>query len=151
MDVSNLTTPGGILSCPERQNFLWALISHLSLSYTTLAEAETLKSILSLYNWSQDYNNPQKKKIQAIIKVHPPSTKYIMQSQGLIRGIEFKIEVDETQFENGEGDINLFGMVLRQFLSQYVTINSFVILTIIEMGTNKQYTWQPNLGKILPV
>jgi type VI secretion system protein ImpG len=151
MDVSNLTTPVSVLPCPERQNFLWALISHLSLSYTTLAEAETLKSILSLYNWSQDYNNPEKKKIQAITKVHPPSTKYIMQHQGLIRGIEFKIEVDETQFENGEGDIHLFGTVLRQFLSQYVTINSFVILTIIEIGTNKQYTWRPNLGKILPV
>ena len=151
IDVSNLTTPGIVKSCPERQNFLWALISHLSLSYTTLAEAETLKSILSLYNWSQDYKNPEKKKIQAILKIHPPATKYIMRSQGLIRGIEFKIEVDETQFENGEGDIHLFGMVLRQFLSQYVTINSFVILTIIEIGTNKQHTWLPNLGKILPV
>jgi|GEM_PF-388423 len=151
IEVSNLTRPSDTFQCPDRQNFLWALISHLSLSYTTLADAETLKNILSLYNWSQDINNPNKKKIKAITKIHPPSTKYILRNQGLIRGIEFKIDIDETQFENGEGDIHLFGMVVSRFLSQYVTINSFVILTIIEKGTNKQYTWKPKLGKISPV
>ena len=151
MTLSNITAPSEILHCPERQNFLWALISHLNLSYTSLTELETLKSVLSLYNWNQDINNPNKKKIQAITRVHPPSTKHIMQDKGLIRGIEFKIEIDETQFENGEGDIRLFGAVLSRFLSQYVTINSFVILTIIETETKKQHTWTPKIGKILPV
>jgi len=151
LEVSNLTTPSDLMPCPDRQNFLWSLISHLTLSYSTLADADTLKNILSLYNWSQDYNNPEKKKIQAIGKVHPPKTKNIFRNRGLIRGIEFKIEIDGEQFEHGEGDIHLFGLVLSRFLSQYVTINSFVILTIIEIGTNKRYTWQPNLGKILPV
>ena len=151
LEVSNLTTPSDLMPCPDRQNFLWSLISHLTLSYSTLADADTLKNILSLYNWSQDYNNPDKKKIQAISKIHPPKTKNIFRNRGLVRGIEFKIEIDGEQFEHGEGDIHLFGLVLSRFLSQYVTINSFVILTIIEIGTNKRYTWQPNLGKILPV
>lgn len=151
LEVSNLTTPSDLMPCPDRQNFLWSLISHLTISYSTLADADTLKNILSLYNWSQDYNNPDKKKIQAISKIHPPKTKNIFRNRGLIRGIEFKIEIDGEQFEHGEGDIHLFGLVLSRFLSQYVTINSFVILTIIEIGTNKRYTWQPNLGKILPV
>jgi len=151
LEVSNLTTPSDLMPCPDRQNFLWSLISHLTLSYSTLADADTLKNILSLYNWSQDYNNPEKKKIQAISKIHPPKTKNIFRNRGLVRGIEFKIEIDGEQFEHGEGDIHLFGLVLSRFLSQYVTINSFVILTIIEIGTNKRYTWQPNLGKILPV
>ena len=151
LEVSNLTTPSDLMPCPDRQNFLWSLISHLTLSYSTLADADTLKGILSLYNWSQDYNNPNKKKTQAISKIHPPKTKNIFRNRGLVRGIEFKIEIDGQQFEHGEGDIHLFGLVLSRFLSQYVTINSFVILTIIEIGTNKRYTWQPNLGKILPV
>lgn len=151
IEVSNLTTPTNVLQCPDRQNFLWTLISHLSLSYTTLADAETFKSILSLYNWSEEYSNKEKKKIQAITKIHPPSTKYILRDQGLIRGIEFKIEIDETQFENGEGDIQLFGTVINRFLSQYVTINSFAILTIIEIGSNRRHTWHPKLGKVLPV
>jgi type VI secretion system protein ImpG len=151
MTVSNITAPSEILNCPERQNFLWALISHLNLSFTSLAELETLKSVLSLYNWNEDINNPNKKKIQAITRIHPPTPKHVVQDKGLIRGIEFKIEVDENQFENGEGDIHLFGTVLSRFLSQYVTINSFVILTIVETETKKQHTWTPKLGKISPV
>jgi len=149
--ASNLTTPTEILSCPDRKNFLWALIAHLTLSYTTLADAETFKSILTLYNWIQDYNDPARKRIQGIKKIHKPVTKYIMREQGLIRGIEFKIEVDETQFENGPGDISLFGTVINRFLAQYVTINSFVSLIITETGTNKTYLWTPNPGQILPV
>jgi type VI secretion system protein ImpG len=151
MTVSNITAPSETLNCPERQNFLWALVSHLNLSYTSLTELETLKSVLSLYNWNQDINNPNKKKIQAMTRIHSPTPKHIIQDKGLIRGIEFKIEVDENQFENGEGDIHLFGTVLSRFLSQYVTINSFVILTIIETETKKQHTWTPKLGKIPPV
>ena len=131
--------------------FLWSLISHLTQSYTSLADAEALKTILTLYNWTQDYNNPARKKIQSIKNIHKPTTTYVMRDQGLIRGIEFKIEVDETQFENGAGDIHLFGSVINRFLAQYVTINSFVSLTIIETGTNKTYTWIPKSGTIQPV
>jgi type VI secretion system protein ImpG len=149
--VENLTTPTEILACPEQKNFLWALISHLTQSYTSLADAEAFKTILTLYNWTQDYNDPARKRIQAIKHIHKPVTKYIMHEQGLIRGIEFRIDVDETQFENGPGDIHLFGSVINRFLAQYVTINSFVSLTISETGTNKTYTWIPKSGTIQPV
>jgi type VI secretion system protein ImpG len=74
-----------------------------------------------------------------------------MRNQALLRGIEFRMDVEPTAFENGEGDIELFGSVLSRFLSQYVTINSFVKLTIQETGTGKQYTWPPHVGKISPV
>lgn len=149
--AGNITAPTEVLECPDRQNYLWTLISHLTLSYASLAEREQLKSLLSLYNWSKDFNNPDRKKIQSILDVHVPHTRYIQQKFGLIRGIEFCVEIDETQFENQEGDIHLFGTVLNHFLSQYVTINSFVILTVIEAHTKRKYTWQPKLGKVLPV
>jgi type VI secretion system protein ImpG len=151
VEVSNLTTPSDVQPCPDRKNFLWNLLSHLTLSYTTLANAEMLKTLLSLYNWRQEINNPYKKKIQAITKIHPPTTKCILHDRGLVRGIEFKMEVDENLFENGEGDIELFGLVLSRFLSQYVTINSSVILTLVETGTKKIHSWPPKLGQILPV
>lgn len=151
VSVANLTVPSDVLPNPDRRNFLWALISHLNLNYSTLADAETLKSILSLYNWSPTYNNPNEKRIKAIVKVHRPETKNLYRHRSLIRGIEFKIEVDPNEFPYRDGDIHLFGLVMSRFLSQYVTINSYVILTIIESGTNKQYTWEPNLGKNLPV
>ena len=75
----------------------------------------------------------------------------MVMKQGLIRGIEFHIEIDPKEFEYGEGEINLFGMVLNAFLCQYVTLNSFIYLKISEIGTGKSYTWQPIMGKILTV
>jgi type VI secretion system protein ImpG len=151
VEASNITAPSEALPCPDRQNFLWTIIAQLTLSYSSLAEHDVLKSVLSLYNWSQEHNSPNRKKIQAIKKIHPPRPRYFLKDQALIRGIEFKMDIDPALFENGEGDIEMFGAVLSRFLSQYVTINSFVVLTMTELGTNRQYTWQPRLGRISPV
>ncbi len=149
--IKNITVPSEVLPYPDRKNFLWVLISHLSLSYQTLAQTDTLKSILSLYNWIPSYNNPNKKRIEGIIKVHTPVMKSIFRERGLIRGIEIKIEIDGKQFEHGEGDIYLFGTVLDRFLSEYVTMNSYVILRIIDMETRQEFLWEPKPGTVLPV
>jgi type VI secretion system protein ImpG len=151
VEAANLTTPSDVLPCPDRQNFLWDLVSHLTLSYSSLAEPDALKTILSLYNWSPMYNNPQRKKIQAITGIRPPAAKYILRPEGLVRAVEFGIDFDEAQFESGEGEIGLFGTVLSRFLAQYATINTSIILTMTEKGSRRQHTWPPKSGRILPV
>jgi type VI secretion system protein ImpG len=151
IEASNITVPNDVLECPERQNYLWSLISHLTVSYTTLADADALKSILNLYSWTKTHNHPNKKRIDGIKKVYPPKLISKFKNQSIIRGIEFHIEVDPKEFEQGEGDINLLGFVLNNFLSHYVTLNSFVFLKITEIGTGKNYTWEPLIGEILPV
>jgi type VI secretion system protein ImpG len=151
INVRNITAPTDVLPYPERENFLWALISHLSVSYQTVANTENLKKILSLYNWSPSFNNPDKKRIESIIEVKPPEAKHIYRNRGLIRGIQIKVRVDGSQFEHGEGDLFLFVWVLNRFLSEYVTFNSYVILKIVNAENNKAYTWEPNLGRVLPV
>jgi type VI secretion system protein ImpG len=151
INVKNITAPTDVLPYPERKNYLWALISHLSLSYQSLAETDNLKTLLSLYNWSPSFNNPNKKRIECIQQVHAPKTKNVYRNRGLIRGIEIKIELDGDQFEHGEGDLYLFGWVLNRFLTEYVTFNSYVMLTLVNTENNKEYTWEPKLGKVLPV
>jgi type VI secretion system protein ImpG len=151
IEASNLTLPSEVLECPERQNYLWSLIAHLTVSYTSISEAESLKKLLSLYNWGKSINHPNKKRIEGIKKIHQPKLISKVINQSLIRGLELHIEVDPNEYENGEGEINLMGMVLSKFLSQYVTLNSYVFLKISEATTGTEYLWQPNLGKILPV
>ena len=152
MAVTNVTAPSDVLPCPDRQNFLWSLISHLTVSYTTLADTSTLKTLLSLYNWSPVENNPGRKKIhEGIVNVRHPEAKNLYRNRALIRGIEFCIDIDAGHFENGEGDVHLFGLVLSRFLAQYVTINSSVILRFVDTKTNKEYTWDANPGQILPL
>ncbi len=149
--VKNITAPTDVLPYPERQNYLWALISHLSLNYQSLANTDNLKTLLSLYNWSPTYNNPNKKRIESITNVRHPETRNIYRKRGFIRGIEFTIELEGHEFEQGEGDIYLFGMILNRFFSEYVTFNSHVLLKILNIDNNKEYRWEPNQGKVLPV
>jgi len=151
IEASNITVPSEVQESSERDNYLWSLIAHLSASYTSVANLETLKSILNLYNWVKAHNHPNKKRIEGIKKVHQPKVISKIINQSLIRGIEFHIEVDPKDFEQADGDINLLGMVLNKFLSQYVTINSYILLKISEIGTEKEYKWEPILGEILPV
>ncbi len=151
IEASNLTLPSEVLECPERQNYLWSLIAHLTVSYTSISDADSLKKLLSLYNWAKSINHPNKKRIEGIKKIHQPKLISKVINQSLIRGLELHIEVDPNEYENGEGEINLMGMVLNNFLSQYVTLNSYVFLKISETTTGKEYSWQPKLGKILPV
>lgn len=152
LKVTNISVPSEVLPNPERKNYLWALISHLNMSFSTLADTTTLKSVLSLYNWSPVRNNPNQKKIDdGILKIYPPEPRNIYRNRSLVSGIRFKMDIDASKFENGEGDIFLFGLVLSRFLSQYVTINSHVDLTMVNTENKEEYHWQPDLGKILPV
>ncbi len=151
IEIRNITAPSDVLPYPEKKNFLWTLISHLSVSYQTVAETKNLKKILSLYNWSRSHNNPDKKRIESIVEVIPPKTIHQFRNRGLIRGVEIEIRLDGSQFEHGEGDIYLFGCVLNRFLSEYVTFNSYIILNIINIENNKRYSWEPNLGRVMPV
>jgi type VI secretion system protein ImpG len=149
LTATNLTAPSSVLPCPIRKNYLWALISHLTVSLTSLAETQSLKSVLGLYNWSIEENNPNRKKIhEGIVKVNPPVPKSIFKNRALLRGLEINIDVDHHQFEHGDGDIHLFGLILNKFLSQYVTINTFAELSFKDVETKKKYIWMPNLGKM---
>ena len=151
IEASNITIPTEVLEGPNKNNYLWSLIAHLSVSYTSLSDVETLKSIMNLYNWFKVHNHPNKKRIDGIKKIDKPKIISKIKNRSIIRGIEFHLVVDPKEFEHGEGDINLFGAILNKFLSQYVTINSFIQLKITESGTSKEYIWEPILGKIPPL
>ncbi|MCZ7610526.1 MAG: type VI secretion system baseplate subunit TssF [Ignavibacterium sp.] len=151
IEASNITIPTDVLEGPDKSNYLWSLIANLSVSYTSLSEVETLKSILNLYNWFKVHNHPNKKRIDGILKIDKPKIISKIKNRSIIRGIEFNITIDPNEFEHGAGDIYLFGLILNKFLSQYVTVNSFIQLRITESGTNKEYLWEPIIGKILPL
>lgn len=151
IEASNITIPTDVLEGPDKSNYLWSLIANLSVSYTSLSEVETLKSILNLYNWFKIHNHPNKKRIEGILKIDKPKIISKIKNRSIIRGIEFNITIDPNEFEHGAGDIYLFGLILNKFLSQYVTVNSFIQLRITESGTNKEYLWEPIIGKILPL
>lgn len=147
IQVKNISQPTEVHNAPQKEDYLWSLLAHLNLSFTSLSNTEMLKSILSLYNWSISHNNPDKKRIDAIKKVAEPQTKSIFRDGTLLRAVEFPVEFDSTLFEFSEGDYYLFGLVLSRFLTQYTTINTHVILKMKDINTKQEFSWNPKQGQ----
>ena len=140
----NLDQPSIILYPPLQAGLEWRFISNLSLNYLSLNDAEALRNILSLYNWSieksqRDYNINH---VESIISVNAKPQE-IPYRGSVITGMEVTLEIDKRKFAD-EGDIYLFGYIIREFLGLYVTINSFIHLTLISHDTKEEiFSWAP--------
>jgi type VI secretion system protein ImpG len=143
---ANLTQPTLILFPPLQEGLEWRFISHLALNYLSLTNVEALRSILELYNWSKErgVREANHRRISSIInvRVEPGEIPY----QGsVLRGIDVTLEVVRENFED-DGDIHLFGSVMKEFLGLYVSINSFVKLKIVSYQTKEElFEWVPEI------
>jgi type VI secretion system protein ImpG len=125
--VSNITRPTLPCSPPDSGEYIWTFLSHQASNYLSLASPDILRSVLSLYNWAPDEGVA--KRISSICDVSAlPAEKPA--GPGLVRGVTFEISVTASHFES-DGDIRLFGEVCARFLSQYVSINSFLDCVLV--------------------
>lgn len=122
----------------------WGLISHLSLNYLSLVQGDVdaLKEILKLYDF--DNSPTTRQQINGIVSVQ---SEYVTKRIGwsYCRGVQVTIEFDEDKYI-GTG-LYLFAGVLENFLSQYVSVNSFsqmVAKTIQRKEVLKK--WLPRSG-----
>ena len=129
--VSNIIRPTKVKECALRKDYLWAFIAHLTTNLRTIAEGNTLRQLLSLYNWNPNSEDSSHRKIRdGLVRMHPPEYKTRYQNGGFMRVLEVAIDVDLGQFEFGEGDLYLFGAVLSRFLSEYASLNTHVSLKL---------------------
>jgi len=141
--ISNITRPTLPCKPPEDEKYIWMYLSHLSSTWASLANAETLKNFLSVYNWSGEEG--RKRRIDAIVDVQSgPAEK--LHNGSVIRGVRVSVTLRETEFKDS-GDIHLFGRILSEFLSQFVSINSFLELVFIQKPSGKTMTWSGSEGK----
>jgi len=139
-----LSTPTPTLRPVQRDDWVWKLISHLSLNHLSLAsdsKGKLLKEILDLYNF-QDRDDIRKA-IDSIQKIQyeRSTARWIDPSvdpgrgPGICRGLSIAIEIDEEPIE-GIGSY-LFSWVLDHFFSTFASINSFTRLKVLARGTNQ--------------
>lgn len=130
----------------------WRFISHLNLSYQSLAQpdaeqnAKTLRELLGLYTALGDaalgrYNN-------AIIKcsMHPITRR--MPGKGPLifgRGTSIKLEVDEIPFAGASPYV--LGAVLERYLARHASINSFTEMKIISAQRGVIGDWPTRFGE----
>jgi type VI secretion system protein ImpG len=128
---------------PKNEDYLWMCISHLGSTYTTLSSPDTLKGLLRLYDWSNAEGRARR--IEAITDVSSKPVEHIVNGSAL-RGVEFTVSLTESQFLD-MGDVHLFGLVLKEFLSQYVSVNTFLDLVIVLKPSGAAMRWDSLEGK----
>lgn len=150
--VRCLSGPTSPRPSPVEGEVAWRAISHLSLNYLSLANADSeqgaaaLRDILKLYGDSSD---PQvRKQIDGVRQI---TARPIIRRIGrpgpiaFARGLEVTLTLDEAAFE-GTG-VFLLGAVLDHFFANYVSINSFTETVIQTLQRGEVIRWPARTGQ----
>ena len=108
----------------------WRLISHLSLNYLSITNsnegegAAALRELLQLYAHLADPAQARQiEGVRTIASVPIVRPLPVPGPVNFVRGLELTLQCDETAFEGTS--VFLMGIVLEQFFSKYVSLNSF--------------------------
>jgi type VI secretion system protein ImpG len=133
---------------PLHRDFLWKLISNMSLNYLSLANVEALKVILETYDLPRYYDQHAEKVSKRLLD----GLKSIRHEhvdrlhRGLpVRGVRTELTMNPDGYV-GEGDLFLFASVLNEFFALYASLNSYHELRV-QSTQGEVYKWTPRMGQ----
>ncbi|WP_434608573.1 type VI secretion system baseplate subunit TssF [Pseudomonas sp. D2-30] len=133
---------------PLDNDFLWKLISNMSLNYLSLADVNALKVILETYDFPR-YFDEQTQKVSKRLLDSLKSIRHCHTDRlhhGLpVRGLCTELTVDPQGYI-GEGDLFLFASVLNEFFALYASLNSYHELRV-NSTQGEVYQWLPRMGQ----
>ncbi len=131
-------------------DYAWRIISHLSLNYLSLIDqspqegAAALRELLGLYS---NYSTLSDRQINGILSVKARPVTRRLPIAGPIsfgRGLEIEVVLEEAAFE--AGGMYLFGSVLEEFFSKYVSLNNLTE-TVVRSNRNIEIArWPVRMG-----
>ncbi|ODB41000.1 type VI secretion system baseplate subunit TssF [Pseudomonas mosselii] len=143
----NITPVTASYAPPLNRDFLWKLISNMSLNYLSLADVDALKVILETYDLPRYYDQHAEKvsrrllgglksiRHQHVDRLH----------RGLpLRGLRTELTIDPEGYI-GEGDLFVFASVLNEFFALYASLNSYHELRV-KSTQGEVYQWTPRMG-----
>jgi len=128
----------------------WALISHLSLNYLSLMDSDAQKGAIALRDMLSLYcgHDPTaEKQVEGVrsIRVQPVVRRLPMPGPiAFGRGLRIELELNELLFQGGSPF--LFGAVMEQFFSRYVSLNSFTETVLRGSTRGEIMRWIPRCG-----
>ena len=143
VSLRNITRPTRMLVPPDRDAYQWSLISHLAMNYSSLADTDVLRRLLSLYEWTHDESNKRKIKGLEVESCKPAE---MVRQGALMRGTEFKLLMNDASY-GSISDSYLFGTVLHRFFSSYASINTFTRTRVHTHPSNLEFQWLPMFGE----
>jgi type VI secretion system protein ImpG len=137
----------------DRKDWIWKLISHLSINHLMISsdsDGKLLRELLSLYA-SQEYGEGDEVRnaIDSIKSVsYSRATARLAGSEhgpGICRGINIVVDVDDDRME--AIGVYLFSSILDHFFSALASINSFTRLKVVaKNGAQLLYQGVPRSG-----
>ncbi|WDT71887.1 MAG: type VI secretion system baseplate subunit TssF [Candidatus Manganitrophus sp.] len=104
---------------------------------------------MELYNFPSLYDRQagraNERRLEGIIGIENRGEDLLFRGAP-VRGIATSLSMKEDHFA-GEGDLFLFATVLNEFLSLYVSLNSFSRLTVKGVQQGEVYSWPPRIGR----
>ncbi|MVV47862.1 type VI secretion system baseplate subunit TssF [Pseudomonas sp. PB120] len=147
LSFRNITPATASFAPPLNRDFLWKLISNMSLNYLSLADVNALKVILETYDLPRYYDQQAEK----ISKCLLGGLKSIQHQhvdrlhRGLpVRGLRTELTIDPQGYI-GEGDLFVFASVLNEFFALYASLNSYHELRVTSTQ-GEVYQWTPRMG-----
>ena len=147
LSFKNITIPSESYPPPISGDFLWRIISNMSLNYLSMDNIKSFRTIIETYDFFGAFNVKQKEKTTMNLKgledISYETCEMI--DKGLpIRGIHVFLKIDPNKF-SCVGEAYLFCSILNEFLALYSNINSFHKLTV-DMQNKEIYEWPAKLG-----
>lgn len=133
---------------PLHRDYLWKLISNMSLNYLSLANVEALKVILETYDLPRHYDQHAEKVSQRLLAGLKGIAHHHVDRlhRGLpVRGVRTELVMDASCYL-GEGDLFLFASVLNEFFALYASLNSYHELRV-QSTQGEVYQWTPRMGQ----
>ena len=150
MSFRNIRAVTAPVNPPSGEALLWRLISHVSLNFLSIASAENLKAMLSLYVFSERQEQGQevanRRRIDSIQEVTVTPEVRLIGRGSVLRGQKIHIKC-RLDFFAGVGDMYLFGCILDRFVGDYAGINSFTRVELEDAFTGAVFKWPPRLGQ----
>ena len=146
-NIRRMTAP---LNPPSGEALLWRLISHVSLNFLSIANAENLRTLLNLYVFSerqeQGTGSANRRRIEGIQEVTASRETRLIGRGSILRGQQVRIKC-RPEFFAGIGDMYLFGCVLDHFIADYAGVNSYTRVELEDALTGALFKWPPRLGQ----
>ncbi len=143
----NITPATPSYAPPLNRDFLWKLISNMSLNYLSLADVNALKVVLETYDLPR-YYDPHAEKVSKRLLGGLTSISHQHVDRlhkGLpVRGLRTELTIDPQGYI-GEGDVFVFASVLNEFFALYASLNSYHELRV-RSTHGEVYQWTPRMG-----
>lgn len=148
---SNVTSVTPSYAPPLEDNLLWRFISNMSLNYTPLMNADSLRAVISACDFralsDQQRARTLDKILRGIVKAESANASKVYKGLPLC-GRQATLTLNQSCF-SCEGEMWLFASVINEFLALYATVNSFSQLRVIEEKCGEKYQWPGRLGSTI--